>query len=152
MNKKEDKVAIFINKMLKIFHIKVSEKIENLFVQIFKFVIVGGTATIIDWAVYYVLYNFLHIQPLIANILSFSVSVIYNYVASVKWVFDVNQEKSKKRMFIEFMIFSIIGLLLSELLLWIFIDLISINAMISKIIATAIVMVFNFITRKIFLE
>ncbi|MBO6145236.1 MAG: GtrA family protein [Bacilli bacterium] len=138
--------------MLKIFHIKVSEKIENLFVQIFKFVIVGGTATIIDWAVYYVLYNFLHIQPLIANILSFSVSVIYNYVASVKWVFDVNQEKSKKRMFIEFMIFSIIGLLLSELLLWIFIDLISINAMISKIIATAIVMVFNFITRKIFLE
>ena len=141
-----------MQEILKIFHIKVSEKIENLFVQIFKFVIVGGTATIIDWAVYYVLYNFLHIQPLIANILSFSVSVIYNYVASVKWVFDVNQEKSKKRMFIEFMIFSIIGLLLSELLLWIFIDLISINAMISKIIATAIVMVFNFITRKIFLE
>lgn len=152
MNKKEDKVAIFINKMLKIFHIKVSEKIENLFVQIFKFVIVGGTATVIDWAVYYVLYNFLHVPPLVANPLGFSVSVIYNYIASVKWVFDVNQEKSKKRMFIEFMIFSILGLLLSELLLWVFIDLISINAMISKIIATAIVMVFNFITRKIFLE
>ena len=152
MNKKEDKVAIFINKILKIFHIKVSSKTENLFVQIFKFVIVGGIATLIDWAIYYVLYNFLHIPPLVANILSFSVSVIYNYTASVKWVFDVNQEKSKKRMFIEFMIFSIIGLLLTELLLWIFIDLLSINAMISKIIATAIVMVFNFITRKIFLE
>lgn len=152
MTKKEDKVAIFINKMLKIFHIKVSAKTENLFVQIFKFVIVGGTATIIDWIIYYLLYNFLHIPPLIANILSFSVSVIYNYIASVKWVFDVNQEKSKKRMFIEFMIFSILGLLLSELLLWILIDLLSINAMISKIVATAIVMVFNFITRKIFLE
>ena len=151
MNKK-DKVAIFINKMLKIFHIKVSAKTENLFVQIFKFIIVGGTATIIDWGVYYVLYNYVHIPPLVANILSFSVSVIYNYIASVKWVFDVNQEKSKKRMFIEFMIFSIIGLLLSELLLWVFIDLISINAMFAKIIATAIVMVFNFITRKIFLE
>ena len=152
MNKKEDKVAIFINKMLKIFHIKVSAKTENLFVQIFKFVIVGGIATIIDWAIYYVLYNFLHIPPLVANILSFSVSVIYNYTASVKWVFDVNQEKNKKRMFIEFMIFSIIGLLLTELLLWIFIDLISMNAMLAKIIATAIVMVFNFVTRKIFLE
>ena len=152
MTKKEDKVAIFINKMLKIFHIKVSAKTENLFVQIFKFVIVGGTATIIDWIIYYLLYNFLHIPPLIANILSFSVSVIYNYIASVKWVFNVNQEKSKKRMFIEFMIFSILGLLLSELLLWILIDLLSINAMISKIVATAIVMVFNFITRKIFLE
>lgn len=152
MNKKEDKVAKFINKMLKIFHIKVSEKTENLFVQIFKFVIVGGIATIIDWFVYYILYNFLHVPPLIANILSFSVSVIYNYNASVRWVFDVNKDKSKKKMFIEFMIFSILGLLLSELLLWIFIDLLTINAMISKIIATAIVMVFNFITRKIFLE
>ncbi len=152
MNKKEDKVAKFINKILNIFHIKVSSKTENLFVQIFKFVIVGGIATVIDWIIYYLLYNFLHIPPLVANILSFSVSVIYNYTASVKWVFDVNQNKNKKRMFIEFMIFSVIGLLLTELLLWLFIDLMSMNAMIAKIIATAIVMVFNFITRKIFLE
>ena len=55
-------------------------------------------------------------------------------------------------MFIEFMLFSILGFLLTELLLWIFIDILNINGMISKIIATAIVMIFNFITRKIFLE
>ena len=73
-------------------------------------------------------------------------------MASVKWVFDVNNNKSKRQMFIEFMIFSIIGLILTEVLLWIFISGFKINALISKIIATAIVMVFNFITRKIFLE
>lgn len=150
--KDKDKVKILINKLLKIFHIKVSEKTENLFVQIFKFVIVGGIATIIDWIIYYVLYNFAHIQPLIANILSFSVSVIYNYIASVKWVFDVNENKNKFRMLAEFLIFSIIGLLLSELLLWLGINKLNMNAMLVKIIATAIVMVFNFITRKLFLE
>ena len=150
MNK--DRIAILINKILKIFHIKVKPKTENLFVQIFKFVIVGGISTIIDWAVYYVLYNYLHVPPLLANILSFSISVIYNYNASVKWVFNVNKEKNKKRMFIEFMIFSIIGLLLTELFLFIFINLLNMNAMLAKVIATAIVMVFNFITRKIFLE
>ena len=125
---------------------------KNLFVQIFKFVIVGGIATLIDWAIYYVLYNYLHIEPLIGNIISFSVSVIYNYTASVHWVFDVNTEKSKMRMFIEFMIFSILGLLLTELLLFIGIKGLNMHAMLVKIIATAIVMVFNFITRKIFLE
>ena len=152
MKREKDKVKIFINKMLKVFHIKVSEKTENLFVQIFKFVIVGGIATIIDWIIYYLLYNFMHMNPLLANILSFSVSVIYNYIASVKWVFDVNKDKNKVKMLVEFLIFSIIGLLLTELLLWIGINKLNMNAMLVKIIATAIVMVFNFITRKIFLE
>lgn len=149
---KEDKLGKVFNKLLKVFHINVSEKTEKLLLQIFKFIIVGGTATIIDWAVYYVLYNFLHVNPLIANILSFTVSVIYNYIASVKWVFDVNKEKSKIKMVIEFLVFSVIGLLISELLLWLGINKLSLNAMLVKIVATAIVMVFNFITRKIFLE
>lgn len=149
---KEDKLGKIFNKCLKFFHINISKKNEKLLLQIFKFVIVGGTATILDWAVYYVLYNFLHINPLIANILSFSVSVIYNYIASVKWVFDVNRDKSRIKMLIEFLVFSVIGLLLSELLLWIGIDKLGLNAMLVKIVATLIVMVFNFITRKIFLE
>ena len=150
--KKKDKTTAFVSKCLKLLHIKVSEKTENLFVQIFKFVIVGGIATIIDWIVYYVLYNYAHLDPLIANILSFSVSVIYNYIASIKWVFDVKKNKNKVRMLVEFLIFSIIGLVITEILLWLGINKLGMNAMLVKIIATAIVMVFNFITRKLFLE
>ncbi len=125
---------------------------NQLFQQIFKFGIVGGIATIIDWVVYYLLCNVFSIDPLISNILSFSISVIYNYIASVKWVFHVNTTKSKKKMFLEFMFFSILGLILTEILLVIGIKLLLFNEMFVKIIATAIVMVFNFITRKIFLE
>ena len=125
---------------------------KNIYEQIFKFGIVGGIATIIDWIVYYILYNFCNLDPLLANIFSFAVSVVYNYIASVKWVFNIDKNKSKNRMFFEFMLFSIIGLLLTEALLFLFINKMAINEMISKIIATAIVMVFNFITRKIFLE
>lgn len=149
---KEDKLGKVFNKLLKFFHINISEKSEKLLLQIFKFIIVGGTATLLDWAVYYVLYNFLHINPLIANILSFTVSVIYNYIASVNWVFDVNKNKSKVAMLVEFLVLSVIGLLISELLLWIGIDKLGLNEMLVKIGATVIVMIFNFITRKIFLE
>lgn len=131
-----------INKVLK----------NPLFHQIFKFVIVGGIATIIDWLIYYVLTNYLKIDPLISNVLSFSISTIYNYLASVKWVFVVNENKNKKTLFLEFILFSLFGLLLTELLLFIGIKLFHQNKMLIKIIATGIVMVFNFITRKIFLE
>ena len=86
---KKDNTALFVKKILNIFHIKLNEKLENLLIQIFKFVIVGGIATILDWIIYYVLYNNLNIPPLIANLFSFSISSIYNYMASVTWVFDV---------------------------------------------------------------
>lgn len=125
---------------------------KKLVIQIFKFGIVGGVATIIDLSVYYLLFNIIKINPLIANIGAFLISVIYNYLASVKWVFDVNNDKSKKRMFFDFIVFSIIGLVLTELIIFIGIKHFNMNPMFIKIIATAIVMVFNFVTRKFFLE
>ena len=140
----------FIDKIIKKCNIDLNK--NKLLIQIFKFVIVGGTATVLDWILYYILYNYLKINPLIANIISFSISTVYNYWASIKWVFEVNKDKSSKRLFIEFVLFSAIALGLTELLLWIGIDLLSMNAMLIKIIATIIVMIFNFITRKIFLE
>ena len=47
---------------------------------------------------------------------------------------------------------SVIGLGLNQLLMWLFVDKLHIYYMLSKIIATAIVMVYNFITRKLFIE
>ena len=54
--------------------------------------------------------------------------------------------------FIIFIIFSVLGLLLNDLIMHISIDKFNIYYMLSKIIATAIVMIFNFVTRKLFLE
>lgn len=137
---------------LKILHWNVSEKTEHLLVQIFRFGIVGVIATIIDFAFLYFFKEFCNFPVLVSNTLSFIISALYNYWASLTFVFDVNQEKSQKKNFIIFMTFSVIGLLLNDLIVWIVTDLIHIYYMISKVIATAIVMVFNFITRKKFLE
>lgn len=151
-NKESDKLTDFINRVLKERNIKVNKEQINLISQIIKFIIVGGIATLIDWALFYILYNLVKINPLIANIISFTISLIYNYLASVKYVFKVTKDKTKKRLFIEFIILSVIGLGINELFIYIFVTLINLNAMIVKVVATSIVMVFNFITRKIFLE
>lgn len=149
---KKDKAAIFVKKCLKLLHIKVSKKTENLLIQIFKFGIVGGIAFLIDYIVLFCCKEFIGLSVLLSAAIAFTVSVIYNYIASVKWVFDVNKEKSAKKNFVIFIILSIIGLIITEIIMWIGSDIMKINYLIVKIIATAIVMVFNFITRKIFLE
>ena len=100
------------------------DKIKNnkLLLQIFKFVIVGGIATIIDFIVLVFLKELIGLNEIVANTISFTVSVIYNYIASVKWVFDVDKDKNKSKQFITFITFSIIGLLLNNLILWICIE------------------------------
>ena len=96
---KEDKISKLVKRILKLFHLKFNEKIENLLIQIFKFVIVGVISTIIDFLFLFLFKEFFHFQVLLSNTLSFSISVIYNYIASVKWVFDVDKDKNKKKQF-----------------------------------------------------
>ena len=156
-NKKEnkaidDETLSTVRNELKKKNISLNRQQEELMIQIFKFIVVGGIATVIDWIIYFVLYHFIKIEPIIANIISFAVSVVYNYWASCKYVFKVNKEKSKARQFIEFIVFAVIGLLINEVIIWGLHNELEWNAMLVKIIATAIVMVFNFVTRKKFLE
>ena len=123
-----------------------------LFKQILKFVIVGGVAFIIDYFVIVICKELSDLNVLLSAFFGFVISVIYNYLASIKWVFDVSDKNSKTRNFIIFIIFSIIGLLFTELIMWVGTDIINISYLIVKIVATFIVMIFNFFTRKFFLE
>ena len=71
---------------------------------------------------------------------------------SVKWVFDVDKSNDKKKEFLWFVVLSLIGLGLNQILMWAFVDGLCVFYMLAKIIVTAIVMIYNFVTRKLFLE
>ncbi len=125
---------------------------QKLMKQIFRFAVVGGTAFVIDYGVLFILNEWLGVNYIIASALSFSISVIYNYILSILWVFDPNEEQSKQEQFIVFMVLSIIGLGINTLIMWISVEQFKLPVMFSKVIATAVVMVYNFITRKLYLE
>ena len=95
---------------------------------------------------------YLSLIHILSGGISFTVSVIYNYILSVKWVFDAGRQEDKKKEFLWFVTLSVIGLGLNQLFLWIFAEVLHVFYMFAKIIVTAIVMVYNFVTRKIFLE
>ena len=125
---------------------------KSLIKQVLRFGIVGTIAFIIDYIILIICKEVFNINVLLSAAIAFTISVIVNYILSMVWVFDVNKEKNKRKNFIIFMVFSIIGLILTEIIMWIGTDLMHISYLIVKIIATAIVMVFNFVTRKKFLE
>lgn len=138
--------------ILKFLHLSVSEKTFHLLLQIFKFGVVGVIATVIDFIFLYFFKEFCNLSVVFANTLSFCISVLYNYWASLTFVFDVNKEKDQRKNFVIFILCSVVGLLLNDLIVWIITDLLKIYYLLSKVVATGIVMVFNFITRKKFLE
>lgn len=125
---------------------------KKLFEQIIKFGIVGGLAFLIDYGIMVLCKEVFKFDVLVAAGFGFTVSVIFNYIASVKWVFNVKENNSKSKQFITFIIFSIIGLIITEIIMYIGTDIMKISYLIVKVGATLIVMVFNFITRKLFLE
>lgn len=125
---------------------------KKLFEQIIKFGIVGGLAFLIDYGIMVLCKEVFRFDVLVAAGFGFTVSVIFNYIASVKWVFNINENNSKSKQFITFIIFSIIGLIITEIIMYIGTDIMKISYLIVKVGATLIVMVFNFITRKLFLE
>ncbi len=128
------------------------EKFKHLIAQLLRFGVVGGIAFVIDYSVLFICTEFFGIYYLISSLISFTVSTVFNYIASVKWVFDVDKKKSQSRNFVLFITFSVIGLGLNQLIMWFGVEQIGLYYMLVKIMATAIVMVFNFITRKLFLE
>lgn len=127
-------------------------KFKDLLFQIIKFVGVGGLCFVIDFAVLLLLVDYAHFHYLPSAALAFFVSVVVNYILSVLFVFHVDPALNKKRSFLIFLFSSIVGLALTELLMWIGVDCIHLNYLFVKVGATAVVMVYNFITRKLFLE
>ena len=128
------------------------EKITNLVVQAFKFGVVGGLSTVIDFGLLFLLQSAMGINYLVASTLSFLVSLVFNYICSMKYVFVGKKDSSKVREFTVFLILSLIGLGLNEFFLWIFHGKGKMNLMLAKLLATTIVMVWNFVSRKIFIE
>ena len=138
---------------------------KQLIEQVLRFGIVGVISTLVDFAIYTILCNGFHIPYLIAGVCGFSISLVVNYLLSMKYVFERRDDMSRKREFMLFAGMSAVGLVLNEIILYICIDLIyghwawlsgwlpqhwaNVGA---KVAATGIVMVYNFVSRKLVLE
>ena len=132
---------------------------KNLIAQFMKFGVVGVIAFFIDYGLLAFCTEVLGINYLISATIGFTVSVVFNYLASMRYVFTHKEDMSRRREFVIFVVLSIIGLIINNVLMWAGVELLQWPEwlqghayLIVKIFATAVVMVWNFVTRKIFLD
>ncbi len=109
--------------------------------------------------------GYFEFASLVASVVGFVVSVVVNYILSFKFVFERKEDMNKKTEFTVFVLLSVVGMIINSLIIWILVgpiyshsaflqDNVGYNLIYTggKIFATAVVMVYNFVTRKIFLE
>ena len=125
---------------------------RNLIEQMLKFGIVGVVATVIDFGVMIALREGTGLTPVVASTISFCVSLVFNYVASMRFVFARRDNMGRAREFTTFLVLSLVGLGINALLMWAGTEFATYDYRLVKVFATAVVMLWNFVTRKIFLE
>ena len=133
---------------------------NNRMKEIVKFVFTGGVCFLIEYAALIALKEWLHLPVVAATPIAFLISVVFNYLLCVKWVFDGAAEGNRKAQ-IGFIITSLMGLALNWFLMWaltalfgedaVLLSLFGIEVkvyMLNKVIATGLVMVWNYFTKR----
>lgn len=132
------------------------------FLQFGKFVIVGFINTAIDFAVLnllmYLTNTYKGSEIIIFNAISFTVAVVNSYLMNKYWTFGDKSREGAAKQFVEFLAVSIIGIILNTAIVYGTTTLIQpmfglgvkLWANFAKVLATAVVLGWNFIGYKFF--
>ena len=116
--------------------------------KIIKYFFVGGTAAALDISIFFVFvqklgYNYLIIAPI-----GFTLATLLNYYLSIQVVFQKGIRFSPRAELLAIFIVSVIALAINQLCLFISIDILHLNKMLSKVGATGVVFFWNYFLRN----
>lgn len=132
---------------------------NNEYMKLFMYLLVGGSAALLEWGLFYMIFQglsaaaFFTVQTqnvLAATTLAFSLSTLYHYILCNVFVFDSGSRYERgKEVSLVFLV-SVIGLGWNLLLMWIFTSpvLLGLPPLPAKIMASAIVTAWNYLSRK----
>lgn len=132
--------------------------------EVLRFVVSGVICFAVEFILLVFLKSVLHVDTLIATPIAFLVSVSVNYLLCLKWVFQDAKENGHKTKVL-FFITSAVGLGLNEILMYLFRIIFGEDTvlftimgfsfsmyMLNKILATLLVMIWNYFSKKVVLQ
>ncbi len=117
------------------------------FLEIVRFCFVGGLSLLVDCGVLYGLTEFFDVHYLYSAGISFTVSVIFNYWLCVVYVFKGAKKQTARQATI-FIGSSVVGLVLNQLCMWFFVEIVTLHYMLAKLGATVIVTIWNYVMKR----
>ena len=124
-------------------------KSNNTFLQFYRYFFVGGVSFLADGGSLFFITT-IGVNYLISVIFAFVIGLAVNYGLSKLLVFEKSSVNGK----IEFLVYGIIGVIglgFTEIIMYVLTEIAGLYFMVSKVIATIIVLVWNFVARKIIL-
>lgn len=122
---------------------------DNTFIQFFRYLFVGGIAFLVDAGSLFLL-ELAGLHYLMAAGIAFLIGLVCNFIMSKLLVFQEKKDKPQ----IEFAVYGIIGVMglgITEGLMYLFTDVAGVYFMLSKIVVAIIVLMWNFFARKFIL-
>ena len=130
----------------------IMKRIKKLLLQFCKFGLVGTLCFCIDYGIMVLLTETTDLGYFLSSAISFTLSVVVNYILSMRFVFKGKDELNKFQEMAIFVALSIVGLALNQMIMWIAVEFFRVFYAVAKIFSTMLVTVYNFISRKLFLE
>lgn len=121
---------------------------DDVWIQLFRYFFVGGTAFAVDFGLLWVLTECAGLHYLLSAALSFAAGLTVNYLLNVWWVFCDHVLRSRIVEFAIFVLIGMIGLCLNEAIIWCATEWLHLHYLSSKIVSTAVVFLWNFMARK----
>lgn len=127
---------------------------KSLAGQFVRYLVTGGLAFIVDFGLFALCLYVFDWHYLLANLVGLVAGLVLNYAMSIVWVFTACKRTLEKQKVAEFVLFALVGIAgvgINQLLMYLMVDGFSLNEMLSKIVAAALVLMWNFGARKLLL-
>jgi len=152
-------VLFFVEVLFKITKKELTPEIKKGVMEFVKFGIVGLSNTLISYFIYLIVLNtldslgiFVQFDYFIANIVAFVLSVLWSFYWNNKYVFKVEDGKERNivsALIKTYMSYAFTGLLLNNVLAYVWIDMLSINKNVAPLITLIISVPINFVMNKL---
>ncbi|KPL02914.1 MAG: polysaccharide synthesis protein GtrA [candidate division Zixibacteria bacterium SM23_73_2] len=119
-----------------------------MLIQLFRYTFVGGIAFLVDFGSLFALTEFCGVHYLISAAIAFILGLVTNYLLSIIWVFSRRTLKSRWLELYIFALIGVVGLGFNELFIWFFTERVNLHYLLSKIVSTVFVYLWNFFARK----
>ena len=129
---------------------KNKEQIKNLIIQFIKFGTVGAINTVLSYAITNGAYYLLHLHEQISNIIAFVITVFISFMLNGRFVFTENKEERNfwKSLLKVYASYSITGVFLTAILLYIEEELLGIPHYIATLMNLVVTIPINFLLNK----
>lgn len=114
-----------------------------------KFGVVGCTGTVIDFGITYICKDIFKMKKLLANAIGFVVAATTNYILNRIWTWQSHSSEVGME-YLKFFGVSLVGLGLNTLIIYLLNEKMKWNFWLSKVLATGVVMLWNFFANNFF--